>query len=131
MTIVGDESCTALGEVARHLIDGASTAISIKVARTGFTESTRILGLCEGLGATVFIGNQVDGMLGSIAAVAFGAAFRTTSARPGELSNFITMADDLLAEPLLISDGSLHVREHPGLGATIDDDKLAHYRTDH
>jgi L-alanine-DL-glutamate epimerase-like enolase superfamily enzyme len=130
VTIVGDESCTRLGEVARHLIDGASTAISIKIARTGFTESTRILGLCEGLGATVFIGNQVDGMLGSLAAVTFGAAFRTTSARPGELSNFITMADDLLAEPLQITDGTLRVREQAGLGAVIDDDKLDRYRID-
>jgi L-Ala-D/L-Glu epimerase len=40
------------------------------------------------------------------------------------------MSDDLLAEPLQIRHGTLRVREAPGLGAEIDEDKLAHYRTD-
>jgi L-alanine-DL-glutamate epimerase-like enolase superfamily enzyme len=130
LPVVGDESCTRPGEVARQLLDRSCTAVSIKVARTGFTESLRILGLCEGLGAAVVMGNQVDGMLGTLASVTFGAAFRSTSARPGELSNFVAMADDLLTEPLEISDGLLKVRERPGLGADIDDDKLDHYRID-
>jgi L-alanine-DL-glutamate epimerase-like enolase superfamily enzyme len=78
----------------------------------------------------VFIGNQVDGMVGSLAALTFGAAFRSTSSRPGELSNFIAMADDLLAEPLVIADGVLRVCEQPGLGADIDEDKLDRYRLD-
>jgi L-Ala-D/L-Glu epimerase len=41
------------------------------------------------------------------------------------------MTDDLLAQPLAITDGYLHVREGAGLGIEIDPGKLAHYRTDH
>ena len=48
--VVGDESTITLGGVARSLLDGDSEAISVKVARTGFTDSAKIVGLCEGLG---------------------------------------------------------------------------------
>jgi L-alanine-DL-glutamate epimerase-like enolase superfamily enzyme len=116
--------------VTRELLGGSATGISIKTARTGFTGSHRILAQCEGLGADVVLGNQIDGQLGSLCSLAFGAAFETTSRRAGELSNFLDMSDDLLTEPLQIQHGTLRVREAPGLGAVIDEDKLAHYRTD-
>ena len=126
----GDKSCTRPAEVARNLLDGMCTTISIKTARTGFTGSQRIVGLCEGLGAETLMGNQVDGQLGSLASVTFGAAFASTSARAGELSNFLALADDLLVEPLRIADGMLATREQPGYGAEIDPDKLERYRLD-
>ena len=74
------------------------------------------------------MGNQIDGQIGSMCTVAFGAAFELTSRRAGELSNFLDMTDDLLTEPLEISGGELAVRPGAGLGVEIDDDKLAHYR---
>jgi L-alanine-DL-glutamate epimerase-like enolase superfamily enzyme len=40
------------------------------------------------------------------------------------------MADDVLAEPPVIADGRLAARQAPGLGVTIDPDKLARYRAD-
>jgi L-Ala-D/L-Glu epimerase len=125
-----DESVPTPGDVTRELLGGSATGISIKTARTGFTGSHRILAQCEGLGADVVMGNQIDGQLGSLCSLAFGAAFEATCRRAGELSNFLDMSDDLLAEPLQIRDGTLRVRESPGLGAQIDEDKLSHYRTD-
>ena len=82
------------------------------------------------MGAEVYVGNQIDTQIGSLCAAAFGAAHRLTARRPAELSNYLDMSDDLLAEPLVIEDGELRVRQGPGLGIAIDDQKLAHYRTD-
>ena len=82
------------------------------------------------MGAEVYLGNQIDTQIGSLCAAAFGAAHRLTAGRPAELSNYLDMTDDLLAEPLVIEDGELRVRQGPGLGIAIDDQKLAHYRTD-
>jgi L-alanine-DL-glutamate epimerase-like enolase superfamily enzyme len=127
---VADESAVTPGQVARELLDGAATMISIKTARTGFSTSQRILHQCEGLGAGVVMGNQIDGQIGTACTVVFGAAHRHSSQRAGELSNFLDMRDDLLTEPLQISGGELAVRPGPGLGIEIDPDKLAHYRTD-
>ena len=125
-----DESVPGPAEVTREVLAGAATGISIKTARTGYTRSHRILGQAEGMGVDVVLGNQIDGQIGSLCALAFGAAFERMSSRPGELCNFLLMADDLLAEPLVITDGTLRVREAPGTGVVIDDEKLARYRTD-
>ena len=126
-----DESVSRPAEVTRELLAASATGISIKPSRTGFTTSTRLVGLCEGLGVDVVIGNQIDSQIGSLCATAFGAAFPITSRRAGELSNFLDMADDLLVEPLEICDGALAVRQGHGLGLEIDEQKLSHYRTDH
>jgi len=128
--IVGDESVPTAGDVSRELLSGGSNAICIKTARSGFTEATEILGLCTGLGVDVTMGNQIDTQIGSLATVTFGAAHEASSRRAGELSNFLDMADDLLAEPLAIRDGRIRVREVPGVGAAVDEDKHARYRQD-
>ncbi|WP_433033432.1 mandelate racemase/muconate lactonizing enzyme family protein [Actinomycetospora sp. CA-053990] len=128
--IVGDESTITLGAVARSLLDGDSQSISVKVARTGFTDSAKIVGLCEGLGVTTMIGNQIDGMLGSVASTALGCGLRALARHPVEVTNHLLMTDDVLAEPPVIADGRASARQAPGLGVTIDPDKLAHYRVD-
>ncbi|NGO08929.1 enolase [Streptomyces sp. HC44] len=127
---IADESATRTGEVTRELLGGSATAISIKTARTGFTASQRVLHECEGLGVEVVMGNQIDGQIGTLCSVAFGAAHRSTARQAGELSNFLDMSDDLLTEPLTIENGSLRIREGAGLGIDIDPDKLARYRRD-
>ncbi|WP_167042731.1 enolase C-terminal domain-like protein [Salinibacterium sp. ZJ454] len=128
--VVGDESVPTPGDVSRELLAGGCNAISIKTARSGFTEAQQILGLCEGLGVDVVMGNQIDTQIGTLATVTFGAAFAATTRRAGELSNFLDMSDDLLAEPLVIRDGVIPTRRVPGVGAVIDDDKLDRYRQD-
>jgi len=127
---IADESVPTPADVTREVLGGSATAISIKTARTGFTGSQRVHHLAEGLGVEAIIGNQIDSQLGTACSVAFGAAHALTSRRPGELSNFLDMADDLLAEPLSIRDGVLQVPCGMGLGVGIDPDKLKHYRTD-
>ncbi|WP_338016567.1 enolase C-terminal domain-like protein [Nesterenkonia muleiensis] len=78
----------------------------------------------------LYIGNQIDIRVGSAASVAFGAAFASRSRRAAELANFLDMENDLIAEPLTIVNGSILIRETPGVGNAIDEDKLQHYRTD-
>ncbi|WP_206791937.1 mandelate racemase/muconate lactonizing enzyme family protein [Amycolatopsis sp. MtRt-6] len=127
---IADESAVTPADVTREILGGSATAVSIKTARTGFTRSQRTHHLAEGLGLEVVMGNQIDGQLGSLCTVAFGAAYELTSRRAGELSNFLDMTDDLLEEPLSISDGELAVRPGAGLGAAIDPGKLRRYRQD-
>ncbi|HVV14526.1 enolase C-terminal domain-like protein [Amycolatopsis sp.] len=127
---IADESAVTPADVTREVLGGSATAISIKTARTGFTQSQRTHHLAEGLGLEVVMGNQIDGQLGSICTVAFGASYRLTSRRAGELSNFLDMSDDLLTEPLEIRGGELAIRPGAGLGIELDPGKLAHYRQD-
>ncbi|AFA74898.1 muconate cycloisomerase CatB [Gordonia polyisoprenivorans VH2] len=128
--VIADESVPTAADVTREILGGSATAISIKTARTGFTWSRRVHHLAEGLGIDVVMGNQIDGQVGTACTLAFGAAHELTSRYAGELSNFLDMSDDLLAEPLQIRDGYLHTSPNAGIGIEIDPDKLAHYRVD-
>lgn len=130
LPFIADESATTPAEVTREILGGSATALSIKCARTGFTQSQRVHHLAEGLGLEVVMGNQIDGQLGTMSTAVFGAAFKLTSRRAAELSNFLDMRDDLLTEPLEIHDGELIVRQGSGLSVDIDETKLAHYRLD-
>ncbi|WP_067677001.1 mandelate racemase/muconate lactonizing enzyme family protein [Nocardia miyunensis] len=127
---IADESVPTPADVTREVLGGSATAVSIKTARTGFTGSQRVHHLAEGLGLEVVMGNQIDGQLGSMCSVVFGSAYRLTSRRAGELSNFLDMSDDLLTEPLRICGGELTIRPGAGLGVDLDPDKLARYRQD-
>jgi L-alanine-DL-glutamate epimerase-like enolase superfamily enzyme len=128
--VVADESAPTLGDAARELTTGGATALSIKTARTGFTQSEKLLALAEGLGIEVIMGNQIDTQIGSTATVVFGAAFAHSSRHAAEISNFLDMADDLIANPLTIERGRVEAPRVPGVGAQIDEAKLAYYRLD-
>jgi L-alanine-DL-glutamate epimerase-like enolase superfamily enzyme len=128
MAAGGDESCTRLHDVAREVGEGVAQVISIKTARTGYTESRRILGFCEATSVPVVMGSQGDSMIGTLCTLNFGAAHRWSSLRPAELTNFLELEDDLLATPLQIKNGEIRAGDEPGLGLAIDEGKLRKYR---
>lgn len=127
--VLGDESCATLADAARELTDHSCRMVSIKTGRTGFTESRRILGLCQGLGANVVCGNHTDGMVGTLAILAFAVAHAESARLPAEVS-FLRCADHLLTTPLTICKGKLTAPQGDGLGVEIDEEKLARYRVD-
>lgn len=130
LPVCGDESCTTLEEVSREIIDGISTFICIKTARTGFTESGKIAALCEVMNIPVYVGNQGDTQLGTLANIHFACSMQHTSLYAAELTNYIDISDDFTGEPLEIRDGFIQVTDSPGIGLQIDEDKLKHYRCD-
>lgn len=127
---VADESAPTQATVTREILSGAANALSIKTARSGFTDSVRLIGLAEGLGIETFLGNQIDAHLGTVCSLVLGAAFDATSRHPAELSNWLDLEDSLLTEDLVIRNGEMKVPTGPGLGVDIDLDKLQHYRVD-
>jgi L-Ala-D/L-Glu epimerase len=128
--LAGDESCLSLADVRRAIAEGAVGQVSVKVARTGFSESRDVLGLCRAERMPVVIGSQYEGALGALASIAFGAAFADTASRPVEATNFRDLATDLLAELPRVADGHVAVPTAPGLGYVIDEDALAAARTE-
>jgi L-alanine-DL-glutamate epimerase-like enolase superfamily enzyme len=128
--LVGDESCISLAHVDRALEEGAVRAVSIKTARTGFTESRRVLDLCLARNTPTVVGSQYEGAGGALATVAFAAAFAATAGRPAELTNFLDLADDVVVRPPAIRDGRAAVPDVAGLGIEIDEERLQRYRVD-
>jgi L-Ala-D/L-Glu epimerase / N-acetyl-D-glutamate racemase len=128
--LVGDESCISLAHVDRAIEEGAVRGVSVKTARTGFTESRRILDLCLARNVPVVVGSQYEGAAGALATIAFAAAFAQTAGQPAEFVNFLDLADDLVVCPPQIRDGRAAVPDAPGLGVEIDEDRLRRYRVE-
>lgn len=127
---VADESAPTQATATREILSGAANALSIKTARSGFTDSLRIASLAEGLGVETFVGNQIDAHLGTVCSLVFGAAVASTSKHAAELSNWLDLEDSLLTEDLVIQDGEMKVPTQPGIGVVIDPEKLDHFRID-
>lgn len=128
--LVGDESCISLAHTARALEEGAVGMVSVKAARTGFTESRRVLALCLARSTPVVVGSQYESAIGVQATLAFAAAFAATASNPAEVTNFLDLQDDLLVEPPQVCEGRVTLRPVPGLGIEVDEAKLARYRLD-
>lgn len=128
--IAGDESCITVRAAAHELAEGNCQIIALKTARTGITDSQRMLGLVEGMGAQIVVGSQLEGALGVAANLVFAAAHCATAATPAELTHHLRLQNDILVDMPEIKDGKLRVPNGPGLGVAIDEQKLARCRTD-
>ena len=127
--IMGDESVFTPQDVAREIDLGVVGIISIKTPRTGYTLSTKIIHLAEMAGIPCLMGTQGETGVGTLASAQFGAARRNVS-YPSEISFFLFLKDDLLAEPIPFKEGFIELSSRPGNGTVIDEQKLKRYRLD-
>jgi L-Ala-D/L-Glu epimerase len=128
--LIGDESCITLADTARALDERAVGMVSVKAARTGFTESRRIVALCQAHSVPVLAGSQYESAVGVLATASLASGLAGTAQRAAEVMNYTDHADHLLAEPPDVRDGRIFAPDSPGLGIEIDEEKLAHYRLD-
>jgi muconate cycloisomerase len=130
--ISADESLTttqSLVEIARR---GAARVVQTKTAKNGGIHYIRQLWtLADAFGIGIFPGNHPSTGI-NVAAVAHLAA-----AWPGRLlvGDFQTgaagmIAEDILAEPVAVTEGHVVVPEGPGTGVVLDAAKLDRYRLD-
>jgi L-alanine-DL-glutamate epimerase-like enolase superfamily enzyme len=127
VSILGDDSCRTVQEVAHQIVDGSVHIVSIKVARTGYVGSRDIVGLCAAHDLRPMVGSQGDSSIGVLAGAQFCAAFTATAALPAELSFHLNLADGITYEAPVISDGKLRLPKAPGLGFEIDPAKLKRF----
>lgn len=126
--ILGDESCFTPQDVARELELGAIGMVSIKVARTGFYKSRKIVHLCEQAGVPCLIGSQGESSLGAAAGAHLATSFRNIQ-YPAEIGfHHKRISVDLVRHPASIAQGYIEVPEGPGLGVHLDDEKIKKYR---
>jgi L-alanine-DL-glutamate epimerase-like enolase superfamily enzyme len=126
MPILGDDSCFTLADVVREIELGAIGMISIKTPRTGFWESARIHATAEAHGLRCVVGTAVGGALSSIAALQFSCS-RQGLAAPSENSFSVNLEADIVADVPLVDGGRLRVPSGPGLGAELDEVRVAEF----
>ncbi len=83
--------------------------LNIKTARTGFSESLRMLRMARRAGKGVMVGSQASAGLGTLHA-AFVSALPGV-AHPCELSFFLKLKQDIIQPPIPIVDGVIHLAD--------------------
>jgi L-alanine-DL-glutamate epimerase-like enolase superfamily enzyme len=125
--LLGDECVTTPIDVKREIDLGILRMINLKPPRSGYYASRKIVHLAEQAGLACMMGTMLETDIGVLAAAHFAAAFKVFT-YPAELTYCFKMQDRLLTTPLRVEDGVLCLPDGPGIGAEIDEDKLAKYR---
>lgn len=116
LPLIADDSCFSWRDLQRELALDTFDILNIKTARTGYTESQRMLTAALAHGKTIMIGSQASASLGTVRAALFAALPGID--HPSELSFFLKVKEDILTEPLTLHDGYFDVTRFAN--ATVD-----------
>lgn len=140
--VVADESAWDVVDVLDVARAGAADAISIYIAKAGgIARARRVAVVAEALGMPCDVNGSLESGIGTAANVHLATAMPainlpaviSVSAPRGMESTHAAgryFADDILTEPLPWMERRLHAPDRPGLGVTLDEEKLAAYRVD-
>lgn len=104
MPIIADDSAFTAEDLEREIAFDTFDILNIKTARTGYSESTRMLERCLSAGKEVMVGSQAGSLLGCLQAAIFAGHQAVT--RASECSFYLKTGADLSAAPP-IDDGWL------------------------
>ncbi|MDJ0931700.1 enolase C-terminal domain-like protein [Breoghania sp.] len=125
--ILSDESTFTVADVYHQIQLGAIGEVDIKIPRTGFTLSTKIVHLAECANIPVQVSLQAETDFGNAACLQFASAYEQISL-PCEFSYYVDdIGDNLLKSPLVIRDGKMLLPGGPGMGVKPDWEKVEKY----
>jgi L-alanine-DL-glutamate epimerase-like enolase superfamily enzyme len=127
VALLGDQCCGSLAQVHAHIRASSVGAVSIKLRRTGLTESLKIIALCEAVGLPVVIGTDSESRIGALVRMHLRAAIPSLAPWPTETHFFDKLADDAFAGEFRFADGAIMPTDAPGFGAALDRRKLDRY----
>ncbi len=100
MPIIADDSAFTIDDLAREIAFDSFDILNIKTARSGFSQSLRMLNIAAESGKGVMVGSQASSLLGCTQAAIFAGREAVTA--PNECSFYLqTDADLSLAPPIV------------------------------
>jgi L-alanine-DL-glutamate epimerase-like enolase superfamily enzyme len=127
VALLGDQCCESLAEVNALIRLDAVGAVSVKLRRTGLTESLKIIALCEAAGVPVVIGTDSESRIGALVRMHLRCAIPSLAPWPTETHFFDKLGDDVFAGEFNFVDGTITPNDAPGFGAALDRRKLERY----
>ncbi len=122
--IMADESAETPDDVSLIALDGCAGIISYKLEKSGgFTNSLEMERIAFDNGLEGYMGCMIETGIGNAAYAAFASCVRKLSYGT-ELFGPLRLSDDIAASGLTYSKGELQLSESPGLGITVDMDRL-------
>lgn len=125
--LMADESVFTTHDMLAVAEAAAADFVSLKLVKHGGLLNTRnVAAVAEAAGIGLYGGCLLES---SIGAAAHLQVFATLRALPWGCEHFgpRILVDDLVADPLVFKDFQVQLPPGPGLGVTLDPDKLRHY----
>ena len=132
MPIMADESVSTDHSLLDIIRQRAATVVQTKTAKNGGIHYIRRLWhLAEAAGMRIYPGNHPSTSVAT-SAVAQMCAASPTPVMEGVFAVGVSgaLADDIVENPIQPVDGEVPVPDGPGLGVTLDGEKLARYRVE-
>lgn len=130
VALMADESLTgpeSAFELAR--VQGAD-AFAIKLEQSGGAyNAMRVAAIADAAGIGLYGGTMLEGAIGTVVSAHVFATFGKLQWGT-ELFGPLLLTEEILAEPLDYSEFALTVPTGPGLGLTLDDDRVAFFARD-
>lgn len=128
--IMADEAVNGPEDALDIARQGAADVLALKIAKSGgLYEMLRTAAVGDAAGMSLYGGTMLEGSIGSIAS-AHGFACLPRLSWGTELFGPLLLKDDIVANPPRYADFELELPAGPGLGLTLDEDKLNFYRRD-
>jgi muconate cycloisomerase len=130
LPIMADEALTGPTSAMDYARAGAADVLAVKIEQSGgLNAACAVAAIGEAAGLGLYGGTMLEGSIGTIASAHAFATFPSL-AWGTELFGPLLLTQDVLAEPLAYGDFALRLPQGPGLGVTLDEDRVAHFRRD-
>ena len=124
--IAADESVGGPQQAAQVIAASAADVLVIKPMMAGGLRRARaIIAQAQRAGLQTLVTTTIDAGVGVAAALHLAATLPTPLACG--LATGALLVGDLLAQPIVVRNGALHVPDQPGLGVRMDERQMALY----
>jgi L-alanine-DL-glutamate epimerase-like enolase superfamily enzyme len=132
LPVVADESVYTLQDAMAIVRANAADVFSVYVGKGGLGLARKIAAVAEAAGLVCTVGSNLELGIGNAAMIHLALSTTAIDAEsfPCDILSPFYYQTDLLTEPLAIHAGTAYPPHGPGLGVTLDDDKVAFYRSD-
>ena len=125
--LMADESVFSTHDMLDVARAGAAEVVSLKLVKHGGLLATRdVAAVAEAAGIGLYGGCLLESSIGAAAHLQVFAGLRELAWGCEHFGPQI-LVDDLVEEPLHFANFCIHLPAGPGLGVTLDQDKLRHY----
>ncbi|MEH6386481.1 MAG: muconate cycloisomerase family protein [Pseudomonas profundi] len=126
--IMADESIESVEDAFSLAADGAASIFALKIAKNGGPRAVlRTAQIAEAAGISLYGGTMLEGSVGTMAAAhAFVTLNKLTWHT--ELFGPLLLTEEIIVEAPVYREFQLEVPRNPGLGLTLDEERLAFFR---
>ena len=127
LPILADEAVADASDMYNLSAAGFSGAVALKIAKAGGpAQALKQAAVAQAAGIGLYGGTLLEGTIGTVAALHAWSNLETLHWGT-EMFGPLLMKDDIVEKPLSFHDNGVDLPQGPGLGVTLNEDKLAEY----